>query len=278
MPLSDIRSDTCIVRNTAARHGRTRSVAPGTTAMRELHYGRIILDGGERLTVEPGEFETGLICLKGAATIAAGGQTFAVTPYDTLYVPRDMTFEVTAGAPGCDFAELAAKVAHAVPAAVRAVCRRAEGSRACTSAPAAPRRSATLNILIGKNVEAGRILAGVTFSAPGQLDVVAAARARRDARRGVSLHRHAGARVRRAAGLLECGRAGARDDRARRRRRAHAAGLSSQRGGARRLDQLSVDDGGAPRARGSAVRRRQRASRFCPGRVGARSRPRETRR
>src|SRR5215831_20945202 len=96
--LTDIRPSTCIVRNTAGRHGRSRSVAPGTTAMRELNYGRIILDTRERLTVEPGEYETGLICLKGAATLTAGGQQFAVTPYDTLYVPRDMTFEVAAGA------------------------------------------------------------------------------------------------------------------------------------------------------------------------------------
>jgi 5-deoxy-glucuronate isomerase len=166
MPLSDIRLDTCIVRNTAARHGRTRTVAPGTTAMRELNYGRIILDGGERLTVEPGEFETGLICLKGAATIVAGGQTFAVTPYDTLYVPRDVTFEVTAGAPGCDLAELAAKVAHRYPLQfVRFADVQNNPGLHFRAGGAASER--TLNILIGKNVEAGRILAGVTFSAPG---------------------------------------------------------------------------------------------------------------
>ena len=166
MPLSDIRSDTCIVRNTAARHGRSRSVAHGTTAMRELNYGRIILDGGERLTVNPAEFETGLICLKGAATIAAGGQTFAVTPYDTLYVPRDMTFEIAAGAAGCDFAELAARVANRYPLQfVRFADVQKDPGLHFRAGGAASER--TLNILIGKNVEAGRILAGVTFSAPG---------------------------------------------------------------------------------------------------------------
>src|SRR5215471_14647195 len=166
MPLSDIRSDTCIIRNTAARHGRTRSVAPGTTAMRELNYGRIILDRGERLAVEASDHETGLICLKGIATLEAGGQTFAVSPYDTLYVPRDTAFEVKAGAPGCDFAELSARVEHQYPLQfVRFADVQEDPGLHFRAGGAASER--TLNILIGKNVEAGRILAGVTFSAPG---------------------------------------------------------------------------------------------------------------
>ena len=166
MPLSAIHSNTCIVRNTAARHGRTRSVAPGTTAMRELNYGRIILDAGERLTVDPSDYETGLICLKGAATLNAGGHTFAVSPYDTLYVPRDTAFEVKADAAGCDFAELSAKVERQYPLQfVRfADVQKDPGLHFRAGGTASER---TLNILIGKNVEAGRILAGVTFSAPG---------------------------------------------------------------------------------------------------------------
>ena len=200
MALSDIRLDTCIVRNTAARHGRTRTVAPGTTAMRELHYGRIILDGGERLTVEPGEFETGLICLKGAATIAAGGRTFAVTPYDTLYVPRDVTFEVTAGAPGCDLAELAAKVAHAYPLQfVRFADVQKDPGLHFRAGSAASERDAEHPDR--QERRGGTHSRRRDVQRARQLDVVAAARARRDARRGVSLHRHAGAGVRRAAGL-----------------------------------------------------------------------------
>ena len=37
----------CLIRGTGARRGRTRWVAPGTTAARFLHYGRVILGGGE---------------------------------------------------------------------------------------------------------------------------------------------------------------------------------------------------------------------------------------
>ena len=43
-------------------------------------------------------------------------------------------------------------------------CRR---TLACTSPRAAPGAQRELNILIGKNVEAGRLMAGVTFSQPG---------------------------------------------------------------------------------------------------------------
>ena len=101
--VSRLSFDRCVVRNTAARKGRTEVVAPGKTAARHLHYGRIILDALEGLVFDTRERETGLVCLKGAASVG-----------------------VTAGAAGCD-----------------------------------------LNILIGKNVQASRIMAGVTFSSPG---------------------------------------------------------------------------------------------------------------
>ena len=43
-----INPRTCIVRNTGRAHGRTRTVAPGITAARFLHFGRIVLEGPMR--------------------------------------------------------------------------------------------------------------------------------------------------------------------------------------------------------------------------------------
>ena len=40
--------DRCVVRGTHAHKGRTRSLDPTNTAARQLHYGRIVLDGGRR--------------------------------------------------------------------------------------------------------------------------------------------------------------------------------------------------------------------------------------
>lgn len=67
----------CVVRDTAARPGRTLTVMPGATSARHLHYGRIILrEGDAALSFSTGEHETGFIALKGSATIVAEGETF----------------------------------------------------------------------------------------------------------------------------------------------------------------------------------------------------------
>jgi len=167
MPNDVIRSERCIVRNTAALHGRTRSVAPGQTSARHLHYGRVILGSAEGpLTFETGDHETGLVCLKGEGVLRVAGRDFAVAPYDALYVPRDSAISVTGGSAGCDLAELSAPVANTYPIQfVRFRDVQADpGLHFRTGGPSAERE---VNILIGKNVDAGRILAGVTFSVPG---------------------------------------------------------------------------------------------------------------
>ena len=93
--------DRCVVRDTASRKGRTHAVEPGTTSSRHLHYGRIILDAGDApVKWSTGEHETGLIALKGAATVKADDQTFAMNRYDALYVPRGCRVEVSARAGG----------------------------------------------------------------------------------------------------------------------------------------------------------------------------------
>jgi 5-deoxy-glucuronate isomerase len=162
-----IQPDTCIVRNTAARKGRTRSVAPGATAARHLHYGRIILDAGapaER--VDPGDHETGLVCLKGAANVRLGDQAFAMKPYDALYIPHHQVFTVEPGVSGCDFAELSAQVAGDYPVQFVSfdAVQQDSGLHFRSGGPNAARE---LNILLGKNTRTGRILCGVTFSDPG---------------------------------------------------------------------------------------------------------------
>jgi 5-deoxy-glucuronate isomerase len=162
-----ITTDTCIVRNTASKKGRTTAVAPGTTASRHLHYGRIILDAGDpALRFETRERETGLVCLRGAADVRTEGQSFHVGRFDSLYVPRDASIEVTPGPEGCDLAEIAAPVEKRYPLQFVAFSdvQKDPGLHFATGGPNSQRE---LNILIGKNVDAGRILAGVTFSAPG---------------------------------------------------------------------------------------------------------------
>jgi 5-deoxy-glucuronate isomerase len=162
-----ITAESCVVRNTNARKGRTRSIAPGATSARHLHYGRIILDAGdEPIHLSTAEHETSLICLKGGATVSVGGGTFQLGLYDSLYIPRDSEVEVAAGAEGCDIAEVSSPVANHYPVQL---VRFADVQRDSTLHFKAGGSTAEreVNILIGKNVEAGRLLAGVTFSKPG---------------------------------------------------------------------------------------------------------------
>jgi len=165
--LEHISSTTCVVRNTAGRTGRSQSVTPGTTASRHLHYGRVILKAGDlRLDVNTAGLETAFIALSGEAVIAVAGSSYALRPYDALYVPRETGLTITPGPSGCDLAEVAAPVdrSHPVQFVEFSKVQADPGLHFAAGGPSAKRE---LNVLIGKNVEAGRIMAGVTFSEPG---------------------------------------------------------------------------------------------------------------
>jgi 5-deoxy-glucuronate isomerase len=165
--IEPIAKDTCIIRNTAAGKGRTHAVVPGKTASKYLHYGRIILDAGdEPVRFDTQEMETGLVGLKGSATVRAGDQSFTLGRFDSLYVPRDTAIDVTPGPDGCDLAELAAPVEQAYPVQFVPFESVQQDPGLHLNVGAVPNQR-EVNILIGKNVEAGRLLAGITFSAPG---------------------------------------------------------------------------------------------------------------
>lgn len=161
--LAPIETQTCVVRNTGGRRGRHISVSPQATAARHLHFGRIVLDGADApIAFSTEDRETGFVCLKGSATIADN----ELRPYDVLYVPRDTEVTVRPGPDGCDLAEVAAPVEGRYPLQlVRfADVQQNPSLHFRTGGPSAER---DLNVLLGKNVEAGRIMAGVTFSRPG---------------------------------------------------------------------------------------------------------------
>ena len=168
MELHSITPDSCIVRNTAAKKGRTLAIAPNqTAASRHLSYGRIILDAGDApLEVKAGVNETGLICLNGSATATVDGTSYSLGRYDALYVPREASVSVAPGPHGCDLAEIAAPVSKRHPVQhVRFADVQSNPGLHFNAGGVSSKRD--LNVLIGKNVEAGRIMAGVTFSEQG---------------------------------------------------------------------------------------------------------------
>jgi 5-deoxy-glucuronate isomerase len=164
---STLTLDRCVVRGTHGRPGRTRALDPQTSAARQLHYGRIALAAGAGpLAFGTEGLEAGLVALRGGARVSAGGRVFEMAPYAALYVPRRTEVEVRPGPAGCDLAEVAAPVERAYPLqfVAWADVQKDAGLHFKAGAPPCER---VLNILIGKNVEAGRILCGVTFSTPG---------------------------------------------------------------------------------------------------------------
>src|SRR5262245_2404362 len=160
--IPNITAETCIIRNTAARRGRTCSVMPGSTAARHLHYGRIILDRNDKpISFDTTGLETGLVCLGGGATVTVEAARYDLGRFDSMYVPRDASIEIEPGSDGCDHAEIAAPVSkrHPLKHVVFTDVQNDPGLHFEAGGPAAKRQ---LNVLLGKNVEAGRIMAGVT--------------------------------------------------------------------------------------------------------------------
>jgi 5-deoxy-glucuronate isomerase len=166
--LNNISPETCFVPATHKGKGRRTSVAPGATAARYLHYGRITLGANDApISFENDEHETGLICLNGAARVSTGDESFELSRYDAVYIPRDSSIEVQAnGAEGCDLAEVSAPVSQGYPVKFVSYSEVRQNPKLHLIAGKPPAER-DLNVLIGANVDAGRIMAGVTFSTPG---------------------------------------------------------------------------------------------------------------
>jgi 5-deoxy-glucuronate isomerase len=158
--------DQLIFRKTNSGKGRTLSITPQNSSMQHLVYGRIILDESVpavRFSTE--KLETGLICMSGECAITAGGQVNEIRQYDSIYLPRDTDVEITTRS-SVDLVECSAEVEKQYPLQVvrYADLEKDSSLRFKTGASA---NSRTVNITLGKNVEAGRILAGFTTSEPG---------------------------------------------------------------------------------------------------------------
>ena len=164
--LEPISNKTCVVKATHRTKGRTTSVAPGATASRNLFYGRVILEAGDSpIVFENAGHETGLVCLNGSGSVTTGGETFHINRYDALYIPRDSKIEVSSDG-AFDLAELSSPVENKYPLQFVKFeeVRKNESLHFVAGKPPTER---DLNILLGKNIEAGRIMAGVTFSSEG---------------------------------------------------------------------------------------------------------------
>lgn len=155
-----------IFRGTNKIKGRHISVTPNNSAMKHLSYGRIILDEEmQQISFETQTNEVGLICISGTAKVTVSGETNELERYDSIYIPRGSKIEISTNE-SVDLVEFSASVEGKYPLQVVHYAD-VEKDSAMKFSTGSDSSSRTINILIGKNVEAGRILAGVTQSEPG---------------------------------------------------------------------------------------------------------------
>jgi 5-deoxy-glucuronate isomerase len=155
-----------IFRKTNAHAGRHIAVTPENSTMRHLAYGRIRLNASvPSVAFGNGNRETGLIVLSGAAAVSTNGNEFELGQFDAMYIPRDSNIAVSTRSQ-TDIAEFSSDVDGKYPLKVvrYAETSQDQGMKFSAGGPGSSRQ---LNMLIAKNVEAGRLVAGFTHSDPG---------------------------------------------------------------------------------------------------------------
>jgi len=134
--------------------------------MRHVSYGRIRLNADEPQVrfVNEGQ-ETGLICVSGEASVSAGDQHFAMKRNDALYLPKGMSIAIET-ASEVDLVECSAPVDGEYPLQfISGVSVKQNPKLHFVAGTASAHRE--INILLGSNVQAGRLVAGITRSLPG---------------------------------------------------------------------------------------------------------------
>jgi 5-deoxy-glucuronate isomerase len=155
-----------VFRKTNAHAGRQVSISPENSSMRHLAYGRILLNSAKSTeSFSTGNRETGLICLSGQAVVTVDQKDVEMGQHDAIYIPRDCSVTV-ATKTAVDFAEFSADVDHRYPLQVVRAAELAKdpGLKFSTGGPGCTRH---LNMLLAKNIQAGRLIAGFTQADPG---------------------------------------------------------------------------------------------------------------
>jgi 5-deoxy-glucuronate isomerase len=161
-----VAAEKLVFRKTNVQVGRHLSITPGNSPMRHLAYGRILLNSAKSTeSFATGNRETGLICLSGEAIVTVDQKDIQVGQYDAIYMPRDCSVTVTTKA-SVDIAEFSADVANRYPLRVvhAADISKDPGLMFSTGGPGCTRH---LRMLLAKNIEAGRLIAGITQADPG---------------------------------------------------------------------------------------------------------------
>jgi 5-deoxy-glucuronate isomerase len=155
-----------LIGGTASLKGRNIFIHPGNSSMVEMSYGRIRLGDGERRVDFANEGqETGLVCLSGTATVTVGQQSFEMQAKDALYISKGLSVAVET-ATKADLVECSATVDGDYPVQfVSYAGVRADEKLHFIAGSDSSKRE--IDIMLGTNVKAGKLVVGVTSSLPG---------------------------------------------------------------------------------------------------------------
>ena len=161
-----LESQKLIFSSTASHRGRRVAVSPDNSVLEHLCYARTRLDSEvPSAAFETGKHETALLCMKGRCRITVDGAPHDLDTYDAIYVPRGAAVEITTTTE-VDLVECSAEVSGDYPLQVIRY-EDVKSDPALHFRAGGPSTTRDLNVIIGKNVQAGRILAGFTRSQPG---------------------------------------------------------------------------------------------------------------
>jgi 5-deoxy-glucuronate isomerase len=142
------------------------AASPANSVLKHLCYGRIRLNAQvASAAFKTDNRETGLICMKGACHIVVDKASYDLDTYDGIYIPRGSAVQISTTSE-VDLVEVASDVDGDYPLQVvrYADVKQDPTLKFTTGGPTSKR---DLNIILGKNVKAGRIVAGFTRSEPG---------------------------------------------------------------------------------------------------------------
>jgi 5-deoxy-glucuronate isomerase len=156
-----------VFRKTDAHIGRHISVTPKNSTNKHLSYGRIRLSQ-ELLSVSfaNGQEETGFLVLSGEALVATGGKEFPLGRFDALYIPKNSEVTVQTDS-AVDIAEFSAPVENTFPIQYVNFGEMSKDPGLKFDAGQGTGAGRHLHMSCAKNVQAGRIVFGWTYSDPG---------------------------------------------------------------------------------------------------------------
>jgi 5-deoxy-glucuronate isomerase len=162
-----VAADRMVFRDTDSHLGRYISVTPKNSTNKHLSYGRIRLNKeNSSVSFANGKEETGFLVLSGEAKVNAAGKVTSVGQYDALYIPRDTQITVETNSE-VDIAEFSAPVDNVYPLQYVNYAEMSKDPGLKFDAGAGTGAARHLHMSCAKNVQAGRIVFGWTYSDPG---------------------------------------------------------------------------------------------------------------